>query len=105
MDQVLREISEKRLGVTAVVDESGILRGAITDGDLRRAVQARGDLRILAAADLMTRSPKTVPAGALAERALGEMERHSITSLFIVDGEGRPCGILHLHDLLRAGVV
>ncbi|MBM4265238.1 MAG: KpsF/GutQ family sugar-phosphate isomerase [Deltaproteobacteria bacterium] len=105
MDAVLREMSEKRLGVTAVVDEGGVLRGAITDGDLRRAVQARGDFRALVASELMTRSPKTVPAGALAERALGEMEKHSITSLFIVDAEGRPCGILHLHDLLRAGVV
>lgn len=95
----------RSIGVTAVVDEDGALRGVITDGDLRRAVVKRGDLRSLRAGDLASHGAKTVQAGALAERALALMEEHSITSLFIVDESGRPCGILHLHDLLRAGVV
>jgi arabinose-5-phosphate isomerase len=105
MPDALREMTHKRLGLTAVVDDAGRLAGILTDGDLRRAIERHGDLRAFAAGDLMTRSPKTVPAGALAERALAMMEEHSITSLFILDEEGRPAGVLHLHDLLRAGVV
>ena len=62
-------------------------------------------MRGLLARDLMTRGPRTVPAGVLAESALALMEEHGITALFIVDGEGRPTGVLHLHHLLRAGVV
>jgi arabinose-5-phosphate isomerase len=102
---VIAEISAKNLGVTGVVDEGGALRGVITDGDLRRAIEAHGDLRELRAGEIMSRRPKTVAADAVAESALARMEEHAITSLFIVDAEGRPCGVLHLHDLLRAGVV
>jgi arabinose-5-phosphate isomerase len=105
MADALHEMSAKRLGVTGVVDASGVLIGVVTDGDLRRAIESRGDLRPLTARDLMTARPKTVAAGALAESALAAMERHSITALFIVDREGKPVGVLHLHDLLRAGVV
>lgn len=100
-----RAAAARSIGVTAVVDADGVLVGVITDGDIRRAVESRGDLRSLAAGDLGSHGAKTVQAGALAERALALMEEHSITSLFIVDEAGRPCGILHLHDLLRAGVV
>lgn len=100
-----RAAAARAIGVTAVVDADGVLLGVITDGDIRRAVETRGDLRKLAAGDLGSHGAKTVQAGALAERALALMEEHSITSLFIVDERGRPCGILHLHDLLRAGVV
>jgi arabinose-5-phosphate isomerase len=82
-----------------------VLIGVITDGDLRRGVERRGDLRGFSAGEISTGGARTVQPGALAERALALMEEHSITSLFIVDGAGRPCGILHLHDLLRAGVV
>lgn len=111
MSEAMQVMSSRRagaaraIGVTAVVDADGVLTGVLTDGDLRRAVEMRGDLRPLAAGDLASHEPKTVQAGALAERALALMEEHSITSLFIVDGIGRPCGILHMHDLLRAGVV
>lgn len=100
-----RAAAARSIGVTAVVDDDGVLVGVITDGDIRRAVETQGDLRTLSASDLGSHVPKTVQAGALAERALALMEEHSITSLFIVDEAGRPCGILHLHDLLRAGVV
>lgn len=105
MGDVLREMSSKRLGLTAVVAADGTLAGIITDGDLRRAVQTHGDVLHFSARDLMTRTPKTVPAGALAESALALMEQHAITALFIVDADGRPAGVLHLHDLLRAAVV
>lgn len=105
MPDALREMSGKRLGLTGVVGEGGRLLGILTDGDLRRGIESHGDLRPFTAGDLMTRGPKTVPAGALAERALAVMEAHSITALFIVDEAGRPAGVLHMHDLLRAGVV
>ena len=102
----LVEITSKRLGVTGVVDGTGNLAGIITDGDLRRALERIADVRASVAADIMTRHPKVVTAGALAERALALMERHSITSLFILEEDGaRPVGVLHLHDLLKAGVV
>jgi len=105
MAEAVQEMSAKGLGITGVVDASGRLVGALTDGDLRRALQSHGELRGLLARDLMTRGPRTVPAGVLAESALALMEEHGITALFIVDGEGRPTGVLHLHHLLRAGVV
>lgn len=103
--EALGEISAKSLGVTGVTDASGALVGIITDGDVRRAIQTHGDLRSLSAGDVMGRRPKTIAPGAVAESALALMEEHSITSLFIVDEGGRPSGVLHLHDLLRAGVV
>ena len=105
LGEALREMSAKRLGVTGVTDESGRLVGVITDGDLRRAIEVRPNLLSLRAADVMTRDPKTVAAGALAEQALALMEQHAITSLMILDPGGRLLGIVHMHDLLRAGVV
>jgi arabinose-5-phosphate isomerase len=105
-DHTLLEITGKRMGVTGVVSGKGELVGIITDGDLRRALERRKDIRSSCAADLMTRNPKTVGAEALAEQALAEMERFGITSLFIVaDGLRKPIGVIHLHDLLRARVV
>jgi arabinose-5-phosphate isomerase len=102
----LHEMTSKRLGVTGVIDENGGLIGVVTDGDLRRALARTQQVHRLVARDLMTSHPKTIDGGALAARAVAEMERHSITSLFIVEPEaGRPCGIIHLHDLLKAGVV
>lgn len=105
MRDALAEISRKRLGMTAVVDEVGFLTGIITDGDLRRALQKGIDLLQRQVRDCMTPHPKTIDKDALAARALEVMERHAITSLLIVDPEGRPEGVIHLHDLLRAGVV
>jgi arabinose-5-phosphate isomerase len=102
----LIEITGKRLGVTGVVDETGALVGVITDGDLRRALERVHDVRATTAADVMTRTPKTIAAGALAEQAVALMERHSITSLFVLDEESdKPAGVIHLHDLLKARVV
>ncbi len=106
MKETLLEITSKRLGVTGVVDGRGNLIGVVTDGDLRRGLESKGDIFRLKAKDLMTRNPKTIPADALAARAVAMMEQHSITSLFILaDGGRRPVGAVHLHDLLKAGIV
>ena len=100
------EISNKRLGVTTVVDAAGDLVGVITDGDLRRGLQRAADIRTLLARDLMTGSPKTIHRSALAAQAVAVMERYPITSLVVLeDGTRRPVGVIHLHDVLRAGVV
>jgi len=78
----------------------------ITDGDLRRGLESKGDIFRLKAKELMSRSPKTIPAEALAARAVAVMEKHAITSIFILqDGGRRPMGIVHLHDLLKDGIV
>jgi arabinose-5-phosphate isomerase len=105
MADTLLEITSKRLGVTAVVDDQGRLVGVVTDGDLRRALARPGDILARVAAEVMSRGPKTVAAEALAAEALAIMERHAITALFVVEPAGRPAGVIHLHDLLRAGVV
>lgn len=101
----LMQITGKRLGLTGVVDAAGDLVGVITDGDLRRAMERIDDIRASRAAELMTHDPKTVPASALAERAVALMEG-TITALFVLeDGSRKPVGVIHLHDLLKAGVV
>lgn len=106
MKEALLEITSKRLGATGVVDGRGDLLGVITDGDLRRGLESKGDIFRLQAKDLMTRNPKTIASDALAAKALAVMEQYSITSLFILeDGGLRAKGIIHLHDLLKAGIV
>jgi arabinose-5-phosphate isomerase len=92
-------MSNGRMGITAVVDDAGRLQGVISDGDLRRLLERRGDILNLPAAECMTRHPKTIPADELATSALALMERNKITSLFIVDGAGTIAGAIHLHDL------
>jgi len=106
MREALFEITSKRFGVTGVVDEAGRLLGVITDGDLRRALEKGKDIMHLAAADLMTRNPKRIGCTELAAKALQRMEEFSITSLFVFEEEGgeKPVGIIHLHDLLKAGI-
>ena len=106
LKDVILEMTNKRLGATAVLDAQGLLAGIVTDGDLRRGLERAADIRTLRATDLMTRTPKTIGAQALAAQAVAVMERHKITALFVLeDGSRRPIGVLHLHDLLRAGVV
>jgi arabinose-5-phosphate isomerase len=101
----LFEITAKRLGVTGVADVEGKLVGVITDGDLRRGLESRGQILDLNAREIMTRNPKTIPADTLATEAVSVMERFSITSLFILDnGSKKPLGVVHLHDLVKAGI-
>ncbi len=105
MKEVLIEMTSKQLGVTAVVDESGTLTGVVTDGDLRRGLERTGQLLQLIARDVMTWHPKIIEPEALAVRALAVMEQHAITSLFVLrPGTGAPDGVIHLHDLLKAGI-
>jgi arabinose-5-phosphate isomerase len=104
LDTVIRAMSAKRLGCTGVIDAEGRLTGIVTDGDLRRAVERGAGHLPSTATGLMTWRPKTVGGGELAVTALELMERHSITQLFIVDDDGHPHGVLHLHDLLRAKI-
>ena len=107
MKEVLLEMTSKRLGVTGVMNGGGELVGVITDGDLRRALEKFPDLLAKRAKDIMTRNPKGIEADALAVEALRRMEEHSITSLFVFEksGDRIPIGIIHLHDILKAGVV
>ncbi|MBN2233056.1 MAG: KpsF/GutQ family sugar-phosphate isomerase [Deltaproteobacteria bacterium] len=107
MKEALLEITGKGFGVTGVVDGAGALVGVITDGDLRRALEHHPDLLQARTAEIMTASPKRIRARALATEALRIMEEHAITSLFIVEDPANavPNGIVHLHDLLREGVV
>ena len=97
-------ITRKSFGCLGIVDAAGRLDGIVTDGDLRRALTR--DLRTMRAGEIMTRAPKVVGPSALAAEALHLMNagKRPITSLFVVDEERRPVGIVHVHDLLRAGV-
>ena len=100
MKDVVYEMSKKRFGITGVVDGSGRLAGVISDGDLRRLLERHGSSAMdLTAGTAMSRDPKTIAPGAFATEALLGMEERKITSFFVLDGEGRPAGILHLHDL------
>jgi arabinose-5-phosphate isomerase len=107
MKEALFEITSKRLGVTGVCNQEGHLVGVITDGDLRRALEKYSDLLNREASGVMTRNPKWIEKDALAARAVQRMEEYSITSLFVFNraGDKVPVGIIHLHDLLKAGVV
>ena len=101
----LFEITEKRLGVTGVINDKQQLVGVLTDGDLRRGLESKGQILSLAARDLMTRNPKTIPAETLASEAVAVMEKFPITSLFVLEHETKkPVGIVHLHDLIKAGL-
>ncbi len=102
----LLEMSEKRLGMTAIVDEQQQLLGVFTDGDLRRAVNhGPVNLNQTAVSELMAKNPKTVQAGHLAIEAAHLLERYQINGLLVVDEQQRLVGALNIHDLLRARVV
>lgn len=109
--EAILEMTAKRLGITGVKNDAGRLVGIITDGDLRRWLERDAlssgtkELSILQAKDLMTQTPKTIVSHALAAEALGMMEENKITCLFVVDEDDFPCGVIHLHDLLGAGLL
>ena len=104
--RVVREMSAKRLGMTCVMGAEQELRGVVTDGDLRRAMEKIGDLPDLKAQDLMTSTPRTIDQDEMAAAAVQMMEASAITCLAVTAGpDGRLAGVLHLHHLLRAGVV
>ena len=101
---VIVEITEKRLGVTAVVDEKDAVIGIITDGDLRRMLEKRDDIRNIQASEIMSPHPKTISPNALAAQALEEMRTHDISQLIVAEN-GQYRGIVHLHDLIREGII
>lgn len=102
--EVILEISGKRLGATAVVDEAGVLKGIITDGDLRRMLQKSLDIQSLVAKDIMTSNPKSISSQEFAIRALNMMQHHNITQLVAMDGD-KIAGFVHIHELMREGIV
>ena len=107
MKDAILEITAKRLGITAVLDKNNRLAGVITDGDLRRALEKGGDILNKEIKDVMTKNPKKIEKGAFTESALKVMEDYSITTLFIYEGrkQDEVAGVIHLQDLLKAGVV
>ncbi len=107
MRDAIFEISSKRLGITGVIDEEGNLEGVIADGDLRRGLEKDDQLLVKKACQVMTTNPKRVNGKELAAKALRLMEEHAITSLFVYQGEeeSRAVGIIHMHDLVKAGIV
>jgi arabinose-5-phosphate isomerase len=105
LSELMREMSSKGLGATAVVDATGRAIGIFTDGDLRRKVETGADLRALTAADVMHSSPRTLRADALAVEAAELMEDHRITSVLVVDAAGLLIGALTINDLMRAKVI
>ena len=105
LKDALVEMSAKGLGMTIVEDASGALVGVYTDGDLRRTLDADIDLRSAKIEAVMAPSPKTISTGVLAAEAVKRMQDAAITSLVVTNDAGQVAGILHMHDLLRAGVV
>jgi len=104
MREALFEITSKQLGFTTVQDGEDRLLGIITDGDLRRFLEEGSDPLSLTAGEVMTHSPKILNADALAAKALQLMESNKITNLVIVDSEDRVAGVIHMHDILKAGI-
>lgn len=105
VDYAVDEINIKRFGCTAVVNSSGELTGIITDGDLRRAIGKYGVINSMLVSEIMTRNPKMIVKSELAAKALNIMEEYKISSLFIIDENNKPEGILHFQDLLKSGIV
>ncbi|MBF0329399.1 MAG: KpsF/GutQ family sugar-phosphate isomerase [Nitrospirae bacterium] len=106
MVEAVIEISSKRLGIAVVADETKKVLGILTDGDLRRGIEKWGrDFFDMKAGEAMTRNPKMIKEDELAAKALSIMEKHSITSIVVPDAEGRAKGIIHLHDILKKGIV
>jgi arabinose-5-phosphate isomerase len=97
-------ISKKKLGCAIIVNQENKLAGLLTDGDIRRTLLRYDDVSMLSTKEVMTRNPKTVDSSAMATTALAYMEKFSITSLVVCDENNSPVGLIHIHDLLKAGV-
>lgn len=104
LKEIIIKVSSARLGCTAVVDAEGKLAGIITDGDLRRMLQHRNDISGVKAGEIMTVNPRTLPSDTLVSDALDMMRRNNITQVLVVD-EGIYKGVIHLHDILKEGII
>ena len=105
LKEVIVEISKKRLGTTAVIDENSRLLGIITDGDLRRMLEKNIPLDSVTAKEIMTLNPKTITADALAVEALDRLRKFDINQLVVVGADATYLGFVHLHDLIREGLI
>jgi len=105
LKEVIVEISKKRLGTTAVTDANNQLLGMITDGDLRRMLEKNIPLDSVTAKEIMTLNPKTITPDALAVEALDRLRKYDINQLIVVTNESEYLGIIHLHDLIREGLI
>ncbi|AQQ68524.1 D-arabinose 5-phosphate isomerase [Microbulbifer agarilyticus] len=105
LSKALLEMTSKGFGMTTIVDSNGQLLGVFTDGDLRRVIDQKLELDTATMEQVMSRRPKTVSAHTLAAEALRIMEDNKITALVVEDPEHHPIGLLHMHDVLRAGVI
>lgn len=105
VSQALEEISGKRMGMTAVVDENGRAMGIFTDGDLRRLIEARGDVRNLSVLEGMSANPQQIAPEALAVDAASRMDARKISQILVADADGKLIGALHMHDLMTAKVI
>lgn len=105
LKEALVEMTRKKLGMTTVVGDDGVLLGIFTDGDVRRAFDNNADIHKTEIHQVMSKNPKTISGNLLAAEALTIMESFKITSLIVSDDKHRPQGIIHIHDILRAGVV
>ncbi len=105
LQNALLEMTEKGFGMTTVTDADGKLIGVFTDGDLRRVLDTNVDLNSVTIEEVMSNSPKTISSNLLAAEALSIMEKSSITALVIADDNQHPEGVVHMHDIIRAGVV
>jgi arabinose-5-phosphate isomerase len=106
MAETVVEMSSKRLGITMVLNEGGEILGVVTDGDLRRGLEKWGDrLFQMKAGEVMSRNPKGIGEDALAAEALSVMQRHSITALLVLGSGGGVAGIIHIHEILKEGIV
>lgn len=104
LQRTILEMTSKCLGATAVIDDENRVKGIVTDGDLRRMLEDVPDLQQLTAADLMSANPKTIHKDALAVNALDILRKHSITQL-IVEEQGKYLGMIHLHNLVKEGLI
>jgi len=104
MKEAVLEMTSKR-GITSVVDGGGRLIGVVTDGDLRRLLEKTEKIFDLKPKEIMSKNPKTVRKHELASAAVRKMEKHGITALIVTDDKERPVGIVHLHDLMREGII
>ena len=104
LKQVIIEITQKRLGVTAVVDDTNSIIGIITDGDLRRMLERSNPIEHITAADILTKNPKTIPPFTMAVDALEVFKQYDISQLLVAEN-GNYVGVLHLHDLIKEGIM
>ena len=105
LHNALLEMTEKGFGMTTIINTQGELLGVFTDGDLRRIIDSKADLSSVNMSQVMTANPKTVNHDMLAAEALTIMEKASITAVVVEDTSNHPIGVLHMHDILRAGVI